>query len=224
MTIEWYDTIAKRLGGYVQNWKHDVHGLSGEDVFERLLVEHITNESILLDAGCSHGDFTMKWSKLCQRIIGIDNSQEMIHAAQQLAATLELPNVEFHYASTKAGLPFNAESFDIIYSRRGPTSIIQFAHLLKPGGLMLGIHSTNRGKVEEQLSESQLQDIQIYEYLATMTFPTQEDFIRFLSRIPGNPDYTSADYAEEVIHLVNTYTHEGVITYPEYRYIWTGRR
>lgn len=223
MTIEWYDQIAKQLGGYVQNWTHEVKGLSGEQVFENTLKQVINPEMYVLDAGCGHGDFTMKWVNQCRQIIGIDNSIEMINIAQQ--QTLDnssIRNVQFIHASTKDGLPFNEQTFDIIYSRRGPTSIIQYTHLLKPNGLIIGIHSGSKDKVISQLKASKLQNVQMKDYLATLTFPTTTDFLRFLSRIPGNPDYTHPNNYSQAQELIAAHTKEGKLQIEEYRFIWSG--
>nr|WP_236570472.1 class I SAM-dependent methyltransferase [Paenibacillus sp. An7] len=44
----------------------------------------IPNYSSVLDAGCGHGEFTLKMSKYTNNIIGFDNSQELIKIAHTL--------------------------------------------------------------------------------------------------------------------------------------------
>lgn len=50
--------------------------------------------------------------------------------------------VEFVYATTKAEMPFEDGQFDLIYDRRGPTSIINHSRLLSSGGVIFGIHNS----------------------------------------------------------------------------------
>ncbi|MBI9010896.1 MAG: hypothetical protein JEZ08_01600 [Clostridiales bacterium] len=62
MSMEWYDMIAKRNGGYKNNAIYEVEGVSGEVIFEEQLIKLIKNSKSVLDAGCGHGDFTLKMS------------------------------------------------------------------------------------------------------------------------------------------------------------------
>lgn len=76
MSVEWYDMIARKNGGYKSNAIYTVEGLSGEDVFEKRLKAMLPKFQTILDVGCGHGEFTIKMAKLFPNstIIGLDNS------------------------------------------------------------------------------------------------------------------------------------------------------
>jgi ubiquinone/menaquinone biosynthesis C-methylase UbiE len=78
MGIEWYDMIARRNGGYKSNAVFTIEGISAEQIFEERLMGMLPNFNSVLDAGCGHGEFTLKMSRYAESIIGFDNSVEMI--------------------------------------------------------------------------------------------------------------------------------------------------
>ncbi|MCB2299499.1 hypothetical protein [Clostridium tagluense] len=71
MGMEWYDMIAKRNGGYKSNTVFTVEGISGENVFEKELVQLLHNSKSTLDAVCGHGEFAIKMAKEAHKIIGL---------------------------------------------------------------------------------------------------------------------------------------------------------
>ncbi|MFG1731144.1 class I SAM-dependent methyltransferase [Paenibacillus sp. 843] len=84
MGIDWYDMIARRNGGYRGRAVCTVVGRSAEEVFEERLVEMLPQFHSVLDAGCGHGEFTLRMSRHAENIIGFDNSAEMIRISQSL--------------------------------------------------------------------------------------------------------------------------------------------
>ena len=227
MSMEWYDIIAKKNGGYKNNATYKVEGVSGESIFEKQLIELIKESKIVLDAGCGHGEFTLKISKYSRKIIGFDNSIELIRLANELLIDSQVCNLEFVLAGTndKDGLPFKDESFDLIYTRRGPTSIIRNCHLLKPGGIMLGIHSAAKDMVEERLAESELIDIDIVVYdEAMLVFSNEKELEKYISSSHGSLDYSLAENNEALLKIVDEFTIDGEIKMQEWRYIWRGRK
>lgn len=190
MGIEWYDMIARRNGGYKGRSTYTIEGISAERIYEDRLIDMLPHFQCVLDAGCGHGEFTLRMSKYTNKIIGFDNSMELIKIAQELLDSSQVNNVEFVYATTKTEMPFEDGKFDLVYDRRGPTSIINHRRLLSSGGVIFGIH-TNVDKVSRQLSLHGYKDIVIEEYnKAVFYFPDEIEFAKFLSDIPGNPDYT----------------------------------
>ncbi|MCK4257984.1 MAG: class I SAM-dependent methyltransferase [Halanaerobiales bacterium] len=151
MSIEWYDMIARRNGGYKSNAIFTVEGLSGEDVFEERLVSMLPNFESILDAGCGHGDFTLKMARYAKNITGLDNSIELIKIAKSSLEEINYDHASFVYASTKKELPFQDGEFTLIYDRRGPTSIINHHRILRSGGTIFGIYSASLEKVEQLL-------------------------------------------------------------------------
>lgn len=220
MGTEWYDMIARRNGGYKSRSIFKVEGRSAEDVFEKRLVNMLPNCRFVLDAGCGHGDFTLRMSRYTNKIIGFDNSIEMIKIAQRLLDTSEIKNVEFNYATTKAEMPFKDGQFDLIYDRRGPTSIINHSRLLSPGGVIMGIHN-NVDAVKERLLLNGYKEVLIEEFNEAMFyFPNPLEFAKFLADTPGNPDYTLPEQKNQLEEKLKENTIDGRIAIKELKYIW----
>lgn len=66
-------------------------------------------QQTILDLGCGTGDLTYELSKLCQKVVGIDSSLEMIKRAKE-----KFPNIDFRVCE---GLSMSfREEFDIVFS------------------------------------------------------------------------------------------------------------
>lgn len=220
MGIEWYDMIARRNGGYKGRSVFTVEGKSAEEVYEERLVGMLPNFKSVMDAGCGHGEFTLRMSNYASQIIGFDNSLELINIAQTLLSSSNVQNVKFVYATTKTQMPFADEEFDLIYDRRGPTSIINHSRLLASGGVILGIHN-NIDSVKERLFKNGFKDIEIEEFNEAISyFPNEMEFAKFLSDIPGNPDYTLPAWKDELEIRIRENVINGKLGVREHKYIW----
>ncbi|WP_246313948.1 hypothetical protein [Paenibacillus foliorum] len=71
MGIEWYDMIARRNGGYKGRAIYTVEGKSAEDIFEERLINMLPSFKSVLDAGCGHGEFTLRMSKYTNRLLDL---------------------------------------------------------------------------------------------------------------------------------------------------------
>ncbi|OCT14497.1 methyltransferase type 11 [Paenibacillus pectinilyticus] len=228
MGIEWYDMIARRNGGYKNRAVCTVVGRSAEDVFEERLIQMLPKFHSVMDAGCGHGEFTLRMSAHTTSIKGFDNSHELITIAQNLLQDSQVEHVEFVYATTKSELPFLDGQFDLIYDRRGPTSVINHSRVLKSGGTIIGIHG-NVDLVKERLVKNGFLDIEIEEYNEAITyFPTREQFVIFLSDGPGSPDYTKVEHQPELDMLFSELALQGRLVgelgIREQKYIWQARK
>jgi SAM-dependent methyltransferase len=224
MGIEWYDMIAKRNGGYKSDAMFIVEGLSGEDVFEKELIEILHSSKSTLDAGCGHGEFTIKMAKYTHDIIGFDGSIELLKISNSLKEHYKIDNVDFVYGDTKKELPFEDEQFDLIYCRRGPTSIIHHSRVLRSGGIIYGIcpeYPNIIEKVSERLSNNGFINIEIKVFDdVILVFPNDKEFAKFLTGFPGNPDYTLPENKEILNKEVKQNTINGRICYKQWRFIW----
>lgn len=221
MGIDWYDMIARRNGGYRSNAVFTVEGEYAETIYEEELMKLLPACKSVLDAGCGHGDFTLRMSKHAKSIIGFDNSIEMINIAKSLLKESQVPNVRFVYASTKQELPFADEQFDLIYDRRGPTSILNHSRILRSGGVVFGIHSGAMETVKERLIKNHFTNVEITEYKnAVCYFPDENEFAKFISGIPGNPDYTLEEMRGELEKKLAESRINGRIGLRDYKYIW----
>jgi len=224
MGIEWYDMIARRNGGYKGRAVCTVDGTSAEEIFEERLVLMLPQFHNVMDAGCGHGEFTLKMSKYTDHITGFDNSTELIHIAQSLLENSDGSNVNFVYATTKTELPFTDEQFDLIYDRRGPTSIINHSRILRPGGTIFGIHN-HVPIVKDRLIANGYINIEIEEFNEAITyFPNEEEFAKFISDIPGNPDYTLQENKQELENMVRENRMDGKLGIRENKIIWKANK
>lgn len=220
MGVEWYDMIARRNGGYKSRAVCTSVGKSAEDIFEERLIHMLPHFKSIMDAGCGHGEFTLRMSKYANKITGFDNSSELITIAQSLLSSSGIDNVEFIYGTTKMELPFYDEQFDLIYDRRGPTSIINHSRVLSSGGTIFGIH-TNIDTAKERLVSNGFVDIEIEEFNESISFfPNEEEFAKFLSDVPGNPDFTLPELKNELDAKIRENTIDGRLGFREHKYIW----
>lgn len=159
-------------------------------------------------------------SKYAHSIIGFDNSIELIKIANELLSESKVSNVNFIHTTTKTELPFQDNQFDLIYNRRGPTSIIEHSRVLRPGGIIYGIH-VSVDKVIQKLDLNRFVDIEIHEYNSAVTYyPNEEEFAKFLTCIPGNPDYTLPENKNQLMGKVSENIIDNKIGIREQKYIW----
>jgi SAM-dependent methyltransferase len=224
MSMEWYDMIAQRNGGYKGRALYTWEGRSAELIFEERLIKVLRQYTSALDAGCGHGEFTLKMSAYTDHIAGFDNSEEMIKIARSALHSSLITNVDFVCATTKDEMPFADDQFGLIYDRRGPTSIIEHGRLLRKGGVMIGIH-TDGTKVHDRLKRNAYEEIKIEEFNeALMIFSDEKEFALFLSDIPGNPDYTQPEYRERLQVKLKENQINGRLAVRERKYIWQAVR
>jgi SAM-dependent methyltransferase len=224
MGMEWYDMIAKRNGGYKSDAIFTVEGISGEDVFEKELVQLLHNSKSTLDAGCGHGEFAIKMAKDAHNIIGFDWSIELLKVANSLKEHYKTNNVNFVHATTKAELPFEDGQFDLIYCRRGPTSIAYHSRVLRSGGTIYGIcpeYPNIIDIVSERLSHNGFINIDINVFDdAILVFPNTKEFAKFLTAFPGNSDYTLPESKLMLDEKVKENMINGRLCYKQWRFIW----
>jgi SAM-dependent methyltransferase len=224
MGMEWYDMIAKKNGGYKSDAVFTVEGISGEDVFEEELVQLLHNSKSTLDAGCGHGEFAIKMAKDAHNIIGFDWSIELIKIADSLKRHYKINNVNFVRATTKAELPFEDGQFDLIYCRRGPTSITHHSRVLRSGGIIYGIcpeYPNIMDTVSERLSNNGFVNIDMRVFDdAILVFANVKEFAKFLTAFPGNPDYTLPENKQMLDEKVRENMIDGRLCYKQWRFIW----
>jgi len=228
MGMGWYDMIARRNGGYKSDAIFTVEGISGEDIFEKELVQLLHNSKSTLDAGCGHGEFTIKMAQHTQKIVGFDWSIELLKIANSQKEHYKIDNVNFIHATTKAELPFEDEQFDLIYCRRGPTSITKHSRILRSGGTIYGICPYGLSEfpdivdiVSERLSNNDFIDAEMNIYDdAMLIFPNSNEFAKFLTAFPGNPDYTLPESKQMLDEQIMENMRNGKLCYKQWRFVW----
>lgn len=107
-----------------------------EALFEEEVSRMVVKNKVI-DIGCGHGDFTIRWSSIAKQIVGIDITSDFIENGRNN----NLSNVSFVIADTGNRLPFESEEFDCAYNRKGPTSAyLDLKRIIKPGGRILSLH------------------------------------------------------------------------------------
>ncbi|MCE5168215.1 class I SAM-dependent methyltransferase [Paenibacillus profundus] len=143
-SFAWYAQIGKLTGKYSYSWNSMITEPNGEALFTNEVSQMVRNK-IVLDVGCGHGDFTIQWSPIVNRIIGLDVTSDFIIAGSNRT----LSNVSFVTGNTRDRLPFDAGEFDCVYNRRGPTSAyVDISRVVKKGGQILGLHPGDRLSAE----------------------------------------------------------------------------
>jgi len=141
MSTNFYDKVAKKFGDYHScHHKHitEYPDDDPEKVFKEKLLELSGKNKIALDVGCADGYFTLSVAPYFKKIVAIDQSKGMLNTGRKFQDEKKITNVKFEKKNAfKTG--YKSESFDIVYSRRGPTPFTEAFRLLKPGGHFIEI-------------------------------------------------------------------------------------
>ena len=135
-SIEWYKQLGKVHGKYEYSWQSTMTEPNGERQFDEEVL-HIISSKKVLDVGCGHGEFTVQCGHYAKEVIGFDLTDDFIETGNSLYAE----NVSFVVGSSKIGLPFEQNTFDCAYIRKGPTSAYPLLRgVVKKGGHVIGLH------------------------------------------------------------------------------------
>ncbi|MGG1664236.1 class I SAM-dependent methyltransferase [Brevibacillus sp. NRS-1366] len=135
-SLPWYEQLASLTGEYEYPWRSTITEPNGESLFTEEVARMVPSKKVL-DIGCGHGAFTMRWSTEAMQIVGLDATESFVQTAKETSH----PNVSFVVSNTKAPLPFEEGEFDCAYNRKGPTSVYPHCkRIIKKGGQILGLH------------------------------------------------------------------------------------
>ncbi len=101
----------------------------------------LNNKSLVLDAGCGFGQWTIALSRLNKDVIGMDIDISKLKIAMLKAKEETNDNIEFEIASSE-NLPFKDEKFNaiicysVIYRTDFQKSLREFYRVLKPKGIV----------------------------------------------------------------------------------------
>lgn len=140
MSSNFYDKVAKKFGGYRTEAKYITECPNGnpEKVFKERLLEFSGKDKTVLDVGCADGRFSLSVASYFKKINAVDTSKEMLVFAQNLQKEKGIENVSFEEQDAFHTTYKNA-SFDMVYSRRGPSNFTEAYRLLKLSGRFIEI-------------------------------------------------------------------------------------
>jgi ubiquinone/menaquinone biosynthesis C-methylase UbiE len=139
-TYNFYDIVVRKFGASGFDGKRIMDYPEGdpEAVFEEKLVELSGKEKVALDVGCGDGGFAIRMAAHFRQITGIDNGEERLKLAVAEQRALGVENVRFEKQDAQH-TTFAEDTFNVVYSRRGPTFYHEFFRITKPGGYFLTI-------------------------------------------------------------------------------------
>jgi SAM-dependent methyltransferase len=251
MSSNFYDKVAMKFGGYAFGKGHVKH-LSEyptgdpEEVFKEKLLGLSSKNKIALDAGCGDGKFAFQIAKYFLSITGIDISKELLKIARQKQNILKVKNIIFKLQNANK-TSFSDKSFDIIYSRRGPTPFSEFQRLLKPNGYFIEIeigekdcqaikeifgrgqgfkewNSSRLEKDKQELEKAGFEIIFAQDYLYDEYYASYDDLDLFLQGVPIFEDFDSEKDKKFLEEYAVKFKTEKGIRFPRHRVVIVARK
>ena len=214
----WYAQLAAETGVYEYPWTQVLSAPSGEVLFETLLEGLLTPEAHVLEAGCGHGRDAQRYAERVQSYIGYDFIPVYVTRARE-----NVPEAEFVvWDSSREPVPEHFKKhFDLVISRRGPTSVVlHLPELCASGARVLCVHPEDgsvEARIRERLAGVGLAPDAQWQVRVTGFLPTPEDFVLYRQ-------FHGDERPPEVLHAE---WNEGAETqgFPieERRYIWQVR-
>jgi ubiquinone/menaquinone biosynthesis C-methylase UbiE len=149
--IEYWDTIYDQ-----KNFAGDCYRLRMSTVLSWLEGLNLSENSIILEAGCGTGRFTHEAAKRGYNVFGMDFSHGMIVKASSICKREDELNVAFLRGDIES-LPLKDSSFDVIvclgvvaYLKSEEDALHELARALKPNGI-LAISIVNKARLVYRL-------------------------------------------------------------------------
>lgn len=241
---KFYDKVANKFGDYGSTGEHHVTKYpteNPEEIFKTLLMKYSGKDKSALDLGCADGRFTLAIAPNFKNIVAIDLSAGMLKAAKLLQRKEGVKNVVFEKVNA-AKTSYPDYSFDIIYSRRGPTPFTGIKRLLKKGGyfLNIGIGEKDTQELEETFGRGQnfggfnnsrlrkdkqrteklgLKVIFYQDFYYTEYYPDYHNLDLFLQGVPIFTDYDSEKDKFLLEKYISTHKTKDDIILPRHRIV-----
>jgi ubiquinone/menaquinone biosynthesis C-methylase UbiE len=126
-----------------ESWRE---GVDGEDHFDKIVLKEARGRNVL-DIGCGRGEFTLSVAAVAKKVGGVDFSRTAISRAIVNTSLQGVTNVELRLANAHS-IPYPDESFDLVYTRRGPAT-----YNLKTAREALRVLKTGGQLIEEEIGE-----------------------------------------------------------------------
>ncbi len=246
MSSKFYDKVAKKFGGYAFGKSHVEHISEypkgdPEEIFRKKLLGLANKNKTVLDAGCGDGKFTFQIASHFLVVTGIDLSKELLKIARQKQKLLQVKNVIFKRQDA-SNISFFAKSFDVIYSRRGPTAFTEFYRLLNSSGYFVGIdigqkdcqeikeifgrgqgyglwNASRLEKDKQELINSGFEIVFAQDYFYDEFYSSHEDLDLFLQGVPIFEDFDSEKDKRYLKDYVTKFKTKKGIRFPRHRVV-----
>lgn len=244
-----YDKVAKKFGSYSSHTYKKTTEYSKEDpekIFKQKLIKVSGKNKIALDLGCADGKFSLKMSPRFKKIMAIDLSLGMLSIGIKWQKEQKIKNVSFERVDAYK-TKYKNNSFDIVYSRRGPSKFLEIYRILKKGGYFVEIKigekdaqeikeifergqdfgdwkNSRLKKHKEELKNIGFEVIFMRGYLYDEYYKTQKDLQLFLEGVPIFEDFNIKKdkiYLDKYIKLFKT---KKGIKLPRHRIISVSRK
>lgn len=251
MTTNFYDKVAKKFGGYAFGKGHVAHlseypNGDPEKIFKKKLLSLAGKNKIVLDVGCGDGKFAFQIAKYFLSITGIDISKELLKIARQKQNILQVKNIIFKLQDASK-TSFSDKSFDLIFSRRGPTPFAEFQRLLKSGGYFIGINIGEKDcqeikeifgrgqgfgqgntlrleKDKQELKNAGFEVVFAQDYFYNEYYASYEDLDLFLQGVPIFEDFDSEKDKKYLEEYVAKFKTDKGIKFPRHRVVIVARK
>jgi SAM-dependent methyltransferase len=251
MMINFYDKVAKKFGGYAFGSSHvrpytEYPDGDPEKEFKEKLLRLVGKKIHVLDAGCGDGKFAFENAQYFFHTTGIDVSKGLLKVAGEKQKILHVKNITFKCEDARK-TSFPDASFDVIFSRRGPTPYGEFYRLLKPGGHFVGINigekdcqeikvlfgrgqgygEWNSSKLEtdkEVLINAGFKIIFAKDYFCDEYYGSYEELDFFLQGVPIFEDFDSKKDESLLRQYERTFKTEKGIRLPRHRVVIVARK
>jgi ubiquinone/menaquinone biosynthesis C-methylase UbiE len=248
MNEDFYDAVAQKFGIYESNAKYSQEFLEGnpEKIFKEELLMVSRTEKIALDVGCADGRFTFSVASCFRKIVAVDMSLEMLKLADQFQKEMKITNVSFEKQNAFQ-TSYEDSTFDLIYSRRGPTPFSEFHRLLKPNGYFVGItigekdcrvikeiFGRGQGYKEWDVSRSETDQQKLknlgfeillaQNYFYNEYYASYEDIDLFLQSVPLFEDFDSVRDKKYLENYESKFKTEKGIKLPRHRIVFVAQK
>jgi len=248
MGTNFYNKVAKKFGSYHTDAKYTKEYSNGdpEQAFKEKLLELSGEDKVVLDIGCADGRFTLSIAPNFQKIIAIDLSTGMLEAAKRNQKEQKVDNVSFEEQDASK-TSYSDSTFDVVYSRRGPTPFNEFRRLLKLGGYFVGINIGEKDCVEikkifgrgqgfdewdtsrletdrQKLEKEGFEVIFAQNYFYEEYYASYEDLDLFLQGVPIFEDFDSEKDRKHLEEYVAKFKIEKGIKFPRHRVVIVAKK
>jgi len=217
MSENFYDKIAKKLGGYgygiSPQYTSEYPTGDPENIFKKKLLGLGSRDKIALDIGCADGKFTLSIAPFFQKVYGIDTSKINLDIAKSHSSDPRSENIEYLLQDANQ-TSFKDSFFDLVYCRRGPSCYVEYRRVLKTSGhyLEIGIgemdtielkkifgRGQNYGKWDTSILDINLKELQAIGFKVIFAenfhyfeyYPSYEELNLFLQGVPIFEDFDS---------------------------------